>query len=344
MLSQVEELPTELTKARVLGLAHALAVPVQFLFFKKLEIAPNLPDFRTTGNRPAVLTPRALTRVERAKSIISYLGDGLFGEAAAHPLVGTAHVKDGVQAAAKALAAFYKPSSRPDGSIDPVKTFRDTRVKVEREGIIVLCDRVTGDGFRGFCFSDAGPFPLIMINTADQRPATKLFTLMHEIVHVLLGRTGVSDPNVLENEVERFCNKVTAAVMMPEAAFVQLYDQHKQENVRSTTSALAHWFGVSKSAAALRVAELGLAPDFYGRWLKALPAKIPMIQEEEEGEASGGGGLGAQISRFGYLLPRVLGRAVKDHTVSVLDAYRLTHLSPKTFSELATIGEKTLGA
>lgn len=341
---QAELAPTELSKARVFALAQALAVPVQFLFFKKLEIAANLPDFRTVGNRPAILTPAALSRVERAKSIISYLDDDVFEGALPPKIVGTIVLGKGVAAAGKALATYYKPAKRADGSIDPVQTFRDTRVAIERDGVIVLCDRVQSDSFRGFCFSEEGSFPLVLINTADQRPATKLFTLMHEIVHVLLGRSGVSDPNILENEVERFCNKVTATVMMPEAAFTSFYNQNKKQDVRATTNVLAQRFGVSKSAAALRVSELNIAQDFYGRWLKALPAKMPVIEEEDEAESSGGGGLGAQISRFGYLLPKVLGRAVEERTVSVFDAYRLTHLSPKTFSALAKVGEQKLGA
>jgi Zn-dependent peptidase ImmA (M78 family)/transcriptional regulator with XRE-family HTH domain len=345
VLAQVETAPTPLSKARVMALAGALAVPVQFLFFSRLEIAPNLPDFRTVGNRPAILTPAALARVERAKSILAYLNDTLFDADRRSEISGSVTQKSSVAAAASALQRLYRPASRPDGSIEPTKTFRDTRVAVEREGTLVLCDRVAGDSFRGFCFSEDGAFPLILINTAAQRPATKLFTLMHEIVHVLIGRTGVSDPNILENDVERFCNKVTASVMMPDAEFTRYFALNEQKDVRATTNALAYHFGVSKTAAALRVSELGISDTFYRRWLGALPPRIPVIEEEEESEAAnGGGGIGAQISRFGYLLPKVLGKAVDARAVSVLDAYRLTNLSPKTFGELAKIGEQKLRA
>ncbi len=342
-LLTVETEPTALSKAKIVALAGALAVPVQFLFYRNLKIEPNLPDFRTAGNRPAVLTSAGLARVEKARSILSYLEDEIFEDDLDSGLVGSATVKGGVDAAAKLLKTYYSPVKRADGTVDPVATFRETRVAIEKDGAIVLCEKVNNDGFRGFCFSERGHFPLILINTANQRPATKLFTLMHEIVHIILGRTGVSDPNILENEVERFCNKVTASVMMPRQEFEALYGRVKQNSVRTTTDAIAHHFGVSKSAAALRITELGLAADFYGRWLAALPPRIPPIEEEEEAEAStGGGGLGAQIGRFGYLLPSVLGKAVKQHSISIFDAYRLTNLAPKTLTELAQIGERKL--
>lgn len=342
-LQSVESEPTALAKGKIVALASALAVPVQFLFYQNLRIEPNLPDFRTAGNRPAVLTPAGLARVEKARSILSYLEDEIFDDDLENGLIGSASTKGGVDAAAKILKGYYSPVKRRDATVDPVATFRETRVAIEKEGAIVLCEKVNSDGFRGFCFSEKSHFPLILINTANQRPATKLFTLMHEIVHVILGRTGISDPNILENEIERFCNKVTASVMMPQAEFEDLYSRVKHNNVRATTDAAAHHFGVSKSAAALRVTELGLDIDFYGRWLAALPPRIPRIEEEEEGEAAtGGGGIGAQIGRFGYLLPSVLGKAVKKHSISIFDAYRLTNLAPKTLTELAQIGERKL--
>lgn len=343
LLTTIETEHTELPKGKVVALAKALAVPTQFLFHKKLEIEENLPDFRTVANRPAILTSAGLSRVQRAKSIISYLDDEIFDNEEKSGLAGSIDISAGIDTAAKALRRYYSPVKRADGTVDPSATFRETRVAIEKDGAIVLCDRVANDSFRGFCFSVKGHFPLILINTAAQRPATKLFTLMHEIVHILLGRTGVSDPTLIENKVEQFCNRVTASVMMPKDAFLLAYERLDQKNVRAVANALAHHFGVSKQAAAIRVSELNLEDDFYGRWIRSLPPRVPAIEEEDEDQgASGGGGIAAQIGRFGYLLPRVLGKAVNNRSISVLDAYRLTNLKPQTFSELAKIGERKL--
>lgn len=343
LLGDIEREPTELSKSRIVSLAKALAVPTQFLFYANLEIEQNLPDFRTVGNRPAILTSAGLARVEKAKSIVSYLDDDLFEEDEKAGLVGCLDINVGINAAAEVLRKYYTPIKRVDGSVDPTSTFRETRVAIEKEGAIVLCDRVANDSFRGFCFSEKGRFPLILINTADQRPATKLFTLMHEIVHVLLGRTGISDPNVLENNVERFCNKVTATVMMPVTPFTSYFQTIKSGDIRKRTTTLAQYFGVSKQAAALRVNELGLQSDYYSTWLKSLPPRVPQIEEEDPAETTGGGGIAAQVGRFGYLLPKVLGNAVNKHSISIIDAYRLTNLKPKTIVELAKIGENRLG-
>ena len=72
------------------------------------------------------------------------------------------------------------------------------------------------DEFRGFALSD--PYaPLVFINSRDSKGA-QMFTLAHELVHIWLGVSGVSNleatyaPN---HRIERFCNRVAAEVLVP---------------------------------------------------------------------------------------------------------------------------------
>lgn len=99
---------------------------------------------------------------------------------------------------------------------------------------------------------------------------------------------------------------------------------------------MAKRFGVSKQAAALRIQELGLQSNFYSLWMKSLPTNIPLVEEEEDKEDSpqAGGGYGAQIARFGYLLPKIVGHAISKRHISPLDALPLTNLKPTTMAKL----------
>lgn len=341
-LAEIETNPTDVTKRVAFALASALAVPVQFLFAAEVSIDASMPDFRTTNNRPAILTSAGLARIARARSIVTYLADDAFDDwnkfANTHSITVNQHV-----AAQKLLQSLYVPIRRADGSVDPTLTFRETRVSLEREGVIVLCDRVA-DPFRGFCYAPPGEFPIIFVNTSGQRPATKLFTLMHEVVHVLLGKTGVSDPAIINNEVERFCNSVTASVMMPQDQFSQAYSRVASRDPRTAVDILSRRFGASKQASALRVSDLGLNKDFYAAWSATLPSKIPTIDDEDEGEeSSGGGGISSQIARFGYLLPNMLIAAVDKRAISQFDAFRLTNLKPSTIKQIASRAVGRLG-
>ena len=66
--------------------------------------------------------------------------------------------------------------------------------------------------FRGFSIAD-GLAPFVVINPHDARPALS-FTLLHELVHLLLGQTGISASRA-ENDTEQFCDAVAGEFLLP---------------------------------------------------------------------------------------------------------------------------------
>jgi Zn-dependent peptidase ImmA (M78 family) len=89
------------------------------------------------------------------------------------------------------------------------------------------------DVFRGFALADQIA-PFIVINDRDSRTAWS-FTLIHELVHLLLGQTGISGAWA-ENKVEIFCNRVAAEYLLPQAELRALavdttanFDEQMQE-------------------------------------------------------------------------------------------------------------------
>lgn len=98
--------------------------------------------------------------------------------------------------------------------------------KIEALGVLVMRQGFFGhhtrplrvEEFRGFALVDDYA-PLIFINHADA-PGPRLFTLIHELAHIWIGVSGVSDLNTsAEKESEKICNAVAAELLVPEIEF-----------------------------------------------------------------------------------------------------------------------------
>lgn len=132
-------------------------------------------------------------------------------------------------------------------------------------GILVMVSGVVGANnhrkldpreFRGFAITDELA-PLVFINGADTK-AAQMFTLAHELAHLWLGRSALSNAALdaqPSTEIERWCDGVAAELLVPMKPFN--LDYHRDSPVLAETARLAKAYKVSSLVILRRMRDAG---------------------------------------------------------------------------------------
>jgi Zn-dependent peptidase ImmA (M78 family) len=129
-------------------------------------------------------------------------------------------------------------------------------ILVFRNGIVKTNTRrsLSVNEFRGFAIAD-GYAPVIFINGKDS-DAAWMFTFAHELAHIWLGESGVSDipdkQNVVDQKLEQYCNQIAAEFLTPTKQFLSAWDKLPEPKIE----ALAKEFKVSQWVVARRALSL----------------------------------------------------------------------------------------
>lgn len=231
-LAQWETGEQQLTFVQAMKFAEKAHVPFGYLFLEQppVENLP-IPDLRTVGSgelrRPsAELIDLLKNMLECQDWYRDYARNQLLQPVA---VVGSYSIKQGVEAVVADIRAKLQIAPHPQrGKWE--EYYRDLVQRIERLGILVMRQPSLGhhtrpfnvEEFRGFALCDEFA-PLIFINHADA-PGARLFTLIHELCHIWIGQTGLSDAGANNHrDEERFCNAVAAELLVPTDEFTQLW-------------------------------------------------------------------------------------------------------------------------
>ena len=139
------------------------------------------------------------------------------------PFINSHQMSNGTQAALASLRSLLG-INRKDyyAQADADTAFNLLRDAAEDMGVFVLLQGNLGsrhteidvETFRGFSIAD-DIAPFVVINEYDARSAWS-FTLLHELVHLILGQTGISGADS-GNDTERFCDDVAGKFLLQDS-------------------------------------------------------------------------------------------------------------------------------
>jgi Zn-dependent peptidase ImmA (M78 family) len=323
--------------------ANATHTPLGYLFLAEppVERVP-IPDFRTmTSERlkhpsPDLLDTVYLCRQRQTwyRDFARETGEALLG------FVGSVQTGDDVIKTAarirRELGFDLEERRKIPSWTEALRKFIE---QADNTGILVMVSGVVGSNnrrnldpreFRGFALSD-DLAPLVFINGADTK-AAQMFTLAHELVHIWIGRTGLSDVEpvtVPDDETELWCNQVAAEVLVPLDALRTEYNRNME--LRKEAKRLAGRFKVSTLVTLRRIHDTGRIDD--SDYWEAYEAELQFLRKLSK--KSGGDfylTLGARVSKR---FARSLVVSTLEGRSSFTDAFRLLGFKKmSTFQEL----------
>jgi Zn-dependent peptidase ImmA (M78 family)/DNA-binding XRE family transcriptional regulator len=301
-----------------------------------------LQDFRKSGSKS--LTTSSIFIIREIQQKQAWISD-VYAENQEEklPFVGKFNINDNPQKVAKDILRTLNLNPGWYKSENPIKEWIDAAeskgIFISRTSFIHSRLKLDSKELQGFAIADHLA-PFVFINSEDWN-APQLFTLVHELAHIWIAETGISNEVELDlkekdkfHPVELFCNEVAANALMPEEIFLN-FEAKSFDNAKDVFK-IAKQLGVSSFALLVRALNLDIISIAKYRKLKVqadsefaeyLKKEAEKKAKQKEKEKSGGSN---------YFLLQ-LNRNSRLFTQTVLDAFRGGYIEPTLASNLLNV-------
>ncbi|KFF08731.1 XRE family transcriptional regulator [Chryseobacterium luteum] len=301
-----------------------------------------LQDFRKSGSKS--LTTSSIFIIREIQQKQAWLSD-VYSENQEEklPFVGRFNINDNPQKVANDILQtlninplFYKSDNPIKEWIDAAET---NGIFISRTSFIHSRLKLDSEELQGFAIADSHA-PFIFVNSEDWK-APQLFTLVHELAHIWIAETGISnevEPNLKQKDkfhpVELFCNEVAANALMPKEIILD-FDISLFQSSKDILK-IAKQLGVSSFALLVRALNLNIisVPTYQKLKKQAdidfaeyLRKEADKKAKQKDKEKTGGPN---------YFLLQ-LNRNSRLFTQTVLDAFRGGYIEPTLASNLLNV-------
>lgn len=334
-----QELPFE----DVIALAARFKKTWPYLLIDSPEVLKYGRDNRTFANRATPLSAELVDQHARVEAMLQWAGE-LFPEIAVElpaKAIGTG-TRESVAANVirQLLGVSYDEQVAANGSYGALRLWSEA---LQNIGVYVQMRRLDDPTVRAFSIV-AGEQAAVVADTRDL-PIARVFSLLHEYVHVVLRSAGICDLDDQE-VIERYCNAVAALVLMPTALVRRELPPRARwgESVaddEDRVSGLASKLGVSKASLLIRLRQLNVLSDGAYEVLEERRAGRPGADDSKGGGNYHRNAINKVGRRFAS---RVIG-AYESRTIDRRDASAMLEIPEHNLSnftvELAQAGGRS---
>lgn len=311
------------------ALAKRAKIPFGYLLLDEpLITKPTLKDFRTFNSRKVEEYSIELEeqiyicemRLTNYKEIAALVGES--APAISHSF----HIRYNPKKAAQEV--MKKLAWAPGTQIKSRSRVSLLTSALEAAGVLVMKSGIVGndshsslslDEFRGFTLMD-DRYALVFVNGNDAN-AGQLFSLAHELGHVLLGAPGISGEPCNYKAIEKWCNQFAAEFLAPVSELCKLWVDSNDLDLYVSRANEA--FGISSAVALWSLADANL--------IERSTVKVFLEKNEavvRESASKGGGNFFNNLKvRYGERYIDTVTAALVDRAISSQDASRMLAVS-----------------
>jgi len=231
--------------------------------------APFPKDFRTLPSQEKQpLKPKTYLAIRKARrfqysaiELIKELGEE------SKKLSIKANLSDNPETLAEKIRIQFGVKEFPTATYFTKEAALDEWIKIlENNGILVFQISITmNKKIRGFSLIDE-EVPVVVLRRSDETSA-KIFTLFHELAHLLLRESGICDLEESDISHEKFCNHFAGAFLVPKDKLLNHPIVKANERIKEWPEDflrdIARDFKVSKEVILRRLLILGLTTKAY---------------------------------------------------------------------------------
>ncbi|MBL7160776.1 MAG: ImmA/IrrE family metallo-endopeptidase [Candidatus Aenigmarchaeota archaeon] len=321
-------------------LSNAFKRPLaSFLLSEPKEEKSPPKDYRMLPNKVNIFDKKTLLVLRKARSLQT------IGKELSQNLEDESKIKTGKfklsdnpkEIANKYRNLFKIDEKKQKGFKTTYDFFNYVRDVLENINIIVFQFSIPVEDARGFVLIDESP-AVIVVSTQDCIEA-RLFTLMHEFAHILLGESAIDIPDacsISNNNIEKWCNQFSSSFLFPKEIAKPTFNENKRNLTdRKTLNSLSRKYKVSKAMILINMYKL----DFISKsdLNKILDRYKPKAIPKEAKETKTGGGMTADkkcVSEVGTKFVSLVANNYDRGYITYTDALNYLSIKSKNFDKV----------
>jgi Zn-dependent peptidase ImmA (M78 family)/transcriptional regulator with XRE-family HTH domain len=321
-----------------------------FLLSEPLKESPLPKDYRMLPDKKDIFDKKTIYIIRKARSL-QEIGKELSGniDYPTRPIIEKTTIRQKPDFLASKYREQFNLSEKSQKQYKtPYEFFGILRDTFENMNILVFQFSMPIEDARGFALTDMTP-NIIVVNSKDSIEA-RLFSLMHEFGHILLGETVIDFPDISkinQSNIEQWCNEFASQFLFPKELAIKAFNLEKRTLTETETlNSLTYRYKVSKAMILYKMFKLEFITrqeyeDTLNRYKPKEPEPIDI--EESEEKPKKGGGISPDrkcLSEVGNKFVSIVANNFDRNIITYTDALNYLSIKTKSFEKVLSQARK----